>query len=44
MDEEKCGITEEELEWFKGEYSGITPCLEYGSCECCPWAESEVAK
>lgn len=43
MEEEiNCGISQEEFEWFKNEYGEITPCQEYGDCEHCPWAESEV--
>lgn len=38
-----CEMSQEEFEWFKREYGGTTPCLEYGSCDNCPLAESEEA-
>ena len=38
-DVQDCAITDEEWNWFLKEYQGITPCLEYGMCEACPYSK-----
>lgn len=36
-----CNITDEELQWFLEQYSGVSQCSEYGACECCPYFTEE---